>query len=262
MKMMGNTAKTGKLFLLLIVSVALVHIVQVVQASGAEPGSDKDPLVSQSYVDSKVNEMGSVVSAGMDKLKESDDSFAQSIDEISKKLEELIAQNEAYKTMLESQTKKNAEYKTMIDKMSDRINDAEKYGKFEALELNEKQVLIAGESAEIILRGGKAKAIGGKGGGLSDITSGTGADIGTDQDVPLNHLLMISRDDGRGLKVVSQKAWVLVKGPYTIDGKKVEVKKDDMASDVEAETENEKENENEKEKENEDDVTGTEESGD
>ncbi|GAE87367.1 hypothetical protein [Acetivibrio straminisolvens] len=60
-------------------------------------------------------------------------------------------------------------------------------------------------------------AIGGEGGGLSDITSGTGADINTDDEVPLNHLLLVSRDDGRGLRVTSEKAWVLVKGPYTIE---------------------------------------------
>ncbi|NLM59144.1 MAG: hypothetical protein GX194_08535, partial [Clostridium sp.] len=93
----------------------------------------------------------------------------------------------------------------------------ESYGKFVPLELNKGQVLIAGESAEIILRGGKALAIGGEGGGLSDITSGSGADVNTDQEVPLNHLLLISRNDGRGIKVVSEKAWVLVKGPYTIN---------------------------------------------
>jgi len=113
----------------------------------------------------------------------------------------------------------NSKFQKMAKKLEEaekRLEEIEKYGKFEALELTKGQVLIAGASAELILRGGKALAIGGEGGGLSDITSGTGADVNTDDEVPLNHLLLVSRDDGRGLKVTSEKAWVLVKGPYTI----------------------------------------------
>ncbi|HOM02311.1 MAG TPA: hypothetical protein PLH43_05725 [Acetivibrio sp.] len=165
MKKFNFNKNSRKIALMLILSVAIIHIVQVVQAAvTAEPGSQEDPLVSQSYVDLKFQEM------------------AKKLEEAEKRLEEI-----------------------------------EKYGKFEALELTKGQVLIAGASAELILRGGKALAIGGEGGGLSDITSGTGADVNTDDEVPLNHLLLISRDDGRGLKVTSEKAWVLVKGPYTIE---------------------------------------------
>lgn len=164
--------KSGILTLVIVLGIALVHIVQIVNAAAtAEPGSEEDPLVSQSYVDEKIN------------------SLKASLDEMTKQYEESQKQ----------------------------LNEIESYGKFVPLELTKDQVLIAGESAEIILRGGKAMAIGGEGGGLSDITSGSGADVNTDQEVPLNHLLLISRDDGRGIKVVSEKAWVLVKGPYTID---------------------------------------------
>jgi hypothetical protein len=164
--------KSGILTLVIVLGIALVHIVQIVNAAAtAEPGSEEDPLVSQSYVDEKIN------------------SLKASLDEMTKQYEE----------------------------SQEQLNEIESYGKFVPLELTKDQVLIAGESAEIILRGGKAMAIGGEGGGLSDITSGSGADVNTDQEVPLNHLLLISRDDGRGIKVVSEKAWVLVKGPYTID---------------------------------------------
>ncbi|HHV30246.1 hypothetical protein [Acetivibrio mesophilus] len=182
MKKMIFGTNSRKIILTVVLSVAIIHIVQVVQASvAAEPGSDKDPLVSQSYVDSKFAALESKIK----ELKSGEDS---KLEEMAKKLEEA----------------------------EKRLEEIEKYGKFEALELNKDQVLIAGASAELILRGGKALAIGGEGGGLSDITSGTGVDVNTDDEVPLNHLLLISRDDGRGLKVMSEKAWVLVKGPYTI----------------------------------------------
>lgn len=199
MKKLGPIKKSTALVFLIIISFVIVHIVQVVYATiTVEPGSDTDPLVTQSYVDEKVNSLATKI----DDLIKKDEGFTASIKELSNSNKNLTAKAE--------------ELTQKVSEMEKKLSDIEKYGKFEALELNENQTLIAGASAEIILRGGKAKAIGGAGGGLSDITSGTGADIKTDQDVPLNHLLLISRDDGRGIKAVSKKVWVLVKGPYTI----------------------------------------------
>jgi len=202
MKTFKSLSKKSIISVLIIASsMVAVHIIQ---AASAEPGTDADPLVTKSYVD---------------KLLES---FSGS-KEADSKIAALTAKNDELAKTIEAQTKKIEELTKAVndlyeknEKLEERLTDIESYGKFIALELTENQKLMTGESAEIILRGGKAKAIGGQGGGLSDITSGTGADINTDQDVPLNHLLMVSRDDGRGIKIVSKKAWVLVKGPYKI----------------------------------------------
>jgi len=202
MKTFKSLSKKSIISVLIIASsMVAVHIIQ---AASAEPGADADPLVTKSYVD---------------KLLES---FSGS-KEADSKIAALTAKNDELAKTIEAQTKKIEELTKAVndlyeknEKLEERLTDIESYGKFIALELTENQKLMTGESAEIILRGGKAKAIGGQGGGLSDITSGTGADINTDQDVPLNHLLMVSRDDGRGIKIVSKKAWVLVKGPYKI----------------------------------------------
>jgi predicted RNase H-like nuclease (RuvC/YqgF family) len=197
----------------LIITSSLVAV-HIIQAATAEPGTDADPLVTKSYVDQKfesfsgIKDLDSKISA----LTTKNEELATKDAEQTKKIEELTkALNDLYE--------KNDEYKIMTEELETRLESIETYGKFVALELTENQKLMTGESAEIILRGGKAKAIGGEGGGLSDITSGTGADVNTDQDVPLNHLLLVSRDDGRGIKIVSKKAWVLVKGPYTIEEK-------------------------------------------
>ncbi|OPZ93548.1 MAG: hypothetical protein BWY74_01082 [Firmicutes bacterium ADurb.Bin419] len=189
--------KTIASLLIIASSLITVHIIQAAFAS--EPGTDSDPLVSQSYVDQKVGSLSAKNQELMNK-----------IDELTKTVSELAAKSEEYKHQ-------NEEYELQIKEMEGRLTGIEKYGMFVALELTEGQKLMTGASAEIILRGGNAKAIGGDGGGLSDITSGTGADINTNQEVPLNHLLLVSRDDGRGIKIVSKKAWVLVKGPYTIE---------------------------------------------
>lgn len=90
-------------------------------------------------------------------------------------------------------------------------------GMFEVLQLKAGQSLIAGASAEIIVRAGKATAIQGKNGdGLADLTSGTGKDILGNQEIPNNHLLLVSRDDGRGVKAASAEVYLLFKGTYEI----------------------------------------------
>lgn len=195
--------KTITSLLIIVSSLVAVHMIQ---AATAEPGTDEDPLVTKSYVDQKVG------------------SFSDKDQELTKKIEELSTEDQVLAQTIEELTKtvkelseKNEEYRLEKEGMETRLASIEKYGMFVALELTANQKLMTGESAEIIMRGGTAKAIGGAGGGLSDITSGTGADINTDQDIPLNHLLLVSRDDGRGISIVSKKAWVLVKGPYTIE---------------------------------------------
>jgi len=112
-----------------------------------------------------------------------------------------------------------------ISKLNAKIQELEaklekqSASKFEVVELKSGQKLIAGESTEIIVRAGKTLAISGKyGDGLSDLTTDEAdkGNLAADQIVPLNHLLLAARDDGRGIKAVSSKVYVLVKGEYDI----------------------------------------------
>ena len=50
--------------------------------------------------------------------------------------------------------------------------------------------------------------------GVSDLTSGI--DLMTGMQVETNHLLLVPRDDGRGI-LVSTEAWVMVRGDYIIE---------------------------------------------
>ncbi len=81
------------------------------------------------------------------------------------------------------------------------------------VQLNAGQILIGGEGTEIILRSGIATAIDNGANGVSDITAG--ADLMTGADIGLNHLLLIPRDDGRGITAVTE-IWVMVRGNYTV----------------------------------------------
>ena len=96
---------------------------------------------------------------------------------------------------------------------------------WQTVELDVGQSLIGKAGTEIILRGGKASSISKisnivKDGvamtvdnGLTDVTDGRDLKMG--DNVPLDHLLIIPRDDGRGIKC-SSYSFLLVKGDYSI----------------------------------------------
>lgn len=79
--------------------------------------------------------------------------------------------------------------------------------------------LAAGESligeggTEIILRSGAATAIGANGVGVSDVT--VGKDLTDGVKIEKNHLLIVPRSDGRGIKC-STSAYIMVKGAYSV----------------------------------------------
>lgn len=84
----------------------------------------------------------------------------------------------------------------------------------EVVELKKGQNLIAGAGTEIILRSGQAVAIVSSLGGLSDVTEGK--DLKKDEKIPANHLLIIPRADGRGIRALTD-CFVLVRGGHTIN---------------------------------------------
>lgn len=85
---------------------------------------------------------------------------------------------------------------------------------FQVVELKSGQRLIAGAGTEVILRSGEALAIISPSGGLSDVTGAK--DIKQDEKIPANHLLIIPRDDGRGVYAQAD-SFFLVRGSYTIN---------------------------------------------
>ncbi len=78
------------------------------------------------------------------------------------------------------------------------------------------QRVIAGESCEIILRSGTASVTlsAESLGGISDITAGV--DLAAGVSVDTNHLLLVPRNDGRGILITSEIAFIMIKGEYTI----------------------------------------------
>ncbi|MDP4179975.1 MAG: hypothetical protein Q8942_02660 [Bacillota bacterium] len=192
-----------KYFMLLLIIMTCfftVHIVKAVTAATTattatpDPGSDSDPVITQSYVDQKIAELGVKLDAANTTIND----LTQKLSDSNQKIAKITEAND------------------LLNKQIKDI-DPESF-KFQPVELKAGQMLIAGASAELIVRSGQAKAIAGKFGGLSDITAAKGTDLGAGAAIADNHLLLVSRDDGRGIKAVTG-CWLIVKGTYTIKDK-------------------------------------------
>ena len=84
----------------------------------------------------------------------------------------------------------------------------------EVISLEKGQSIIGTGGTEIILRSGRALAIGSDLGGISDVTSGK--DLKDNESVKTNHLLIIPRSDGRGVYSLGE-TYFIVRGNYTIE---------------------------------------------
>jgi len=109
--------------------------------------------------------------------------------------------------------------KSYVDKVFNNLKeyiDAKSGGSisFEIVYLERGQLLIGDKSTEIILRSGIASAVDSEMGGLADVTAGK--DIRNGEMVSQNHLLIVPRDDGRGIKAENDHVVLMVKGGYSI----------------------------------------------
>ena len=78
-------------------------------------------------------------------------------------------------------------------------------------------ILIGQAGTEIIVRGGETVAYGDGANGLPDVTGGV--DIAIGKPIPTNHLLLLPRADGRGIKVketFTGTAYIMIRGPFEV----------------------------------------------
>lgn len=75
------------------------------------------------------------------------------------------------------------------------------------------KTIVGGEGTEMILRAGKGDIVISGREGIVDAT--TGQALYNGHKATLNHIMIVPRNDGRGVKV-TEAAWFLVKGSYTI----------------------------------------------
>ena len=85
---------------------------------------------------------------------------------------------------------------------------------FAAVKIDAGTSVICKAGTEVIIRSGYASAIDNEtADGIPDLTSGTNVPGGKNFD--RNHLLIIPKEDGRGIKC-SDDCWIMIKGGYTL----------------------------------------------
>jgi len=178
-------------FLVTLIVVAVmsvsINIFQAVSAATSAPGSTGDPIVSKSYVDAKVKTATTSITALQTKLT----AAQKDITEAATKITDLNSQITSLKSQVAAL--KAAGYKVVTIEAGKKV--------------------IVGSSTEMILRSGKATAISGTGGGLSDVT--VGKDLVSGNSVTANHLLISSKNDGRGLNCIT-KCYIIIRGSYKV----------------------------------------------
>lgn len=86
---------------------------------------------------------------------------------------------------------------------------------YEVVELTYGDSLYAVSACDIMLRSGSASCIAPDASqGIADYTDGY--EVYNDQAIVKNHMLLIPRGDGRGIKALSESVFVMVRGEYTI----------------------------------------------
>ncbi len=84
---------------------------------------------------------------------------------------------------------------------------------FEAVFVNAGKSVLGGDGTEMILRSGEAKSISNIENGIADLTAGK--DLMGSQSILPNHLLLVPRNDGRGISATTD-IWIMIKGQYKI----------------------------------------------
>lgn len=185
-------------------------------AQGAAPGSAQDPLVTKSYVDQAIQAAVGNLTQGV---------VEQLAPQVANQVQGLVSQevpaavNAAVQQSLpaiQSQVTSSVT-RTLSAQLAEQVPStvSSLLPRWTVVTVNRGQTLIGSAGTEIVVRAGAATAVGSRAGGVADLTAGR--DLATGAPVPLDHLLLVPRADGRG--IASQGGVVaLVYGSYTLQG--------------------------------------------
>jgi len=161
-------------------------------AGAGQPGSDSDPLVTKSYVDQKIAQLSSQIGSGSGSANNATIAQLQTdVGDLTKFVIDALAE---------------------IESLKNRVAGLE--NGFTVVEAKAGQKIILSGGSEAILRSGSAEAIVGTYGGLVDAS--VGGDIDKNgMKIPVQHLLISARSDGRGM-LIKEKSYLLIRGSYTV----------------------------------------------
>lgn len=201
-------SKKLKLFLISFVILSL-FCSAVIYAAGSAYSSEEDPLVSLSFLTQIFKpELQS-------EIREANDNVEMMLQSQIDSLKKQIA------TLTDKVATLTSEQKELLERVEDYDpivippdnGTAETY---EILTLKKGDVLIAEEICELVLRSGSATVISPFADqGILDCTEGR--ELLASDSVLLNHFILIPRGaDGRGITILSDTAYVMIKGAYSV----------------------------------------------
>jgi len=165
-------------------------------SSNQNPGSVQDPLVTKSYVDSKIFEIANSVP------NQPSGGSSLNVDELIEQIELVVD----FKLKEKGVTGGG-------DTSKDPDKSVEGFVFKPIGPIKSGSILIGEQGTEMILRSGSAVVIAEGVNGLQDITDGV--DLSANESVSLNHLLIVPRTDGRGI-FIEKDAFVMLRGNYEI----------------------------------------------
>jgi len=158
--------------------------------------TDDDPLITLSYLEDVV------------------------IPALKEELLDFIGENKTEEAEEEKQEEVVEKQEEVVEKQEEESEpqiSSEAIGTYKLLELSKGEYIMAESICEFIVRpGSKVVAVSPfEGQGIADITNGI--EVLADEQISINAYCLIPRGgDGRGMKVVSDKAYIMIRGEYTI----------------------------------------------
>lgn len=159
-----------------VAAIALLSVTSL-HAADSKIGTESDPLVTKSYVDQKI---------------------ASALSGESKDLESRLSAQEELMSIL------SQELAALKEQGS---------SSFEIVNVPAGSIIYGKQGSEMIIRSGEGSIIASSAGGVQDVTDGV--DLAGGVKAPKNNLLIIPREDGRGI-MASKTMVVMVRGGYTI----------------------------------------------
>ncbi len=160
-----------------IVAAVAVLSVTSLYAADSKIGTDEDPLVTKSYVDKQIALANSGASSDLEAR--------------------LLAQEDLINVLLQE-----------IASLKEAGSSS-----FEIVNVPAGSVIYGKQSSELIIRSGEGNIIASSAGGVQDLTDGV--DLAGGVKAPNNNLLLVPREDGRGI-MANKTMVVMVRGGYTI----------------------------------------------
>lgn len=174
-------------------------------ADGSTPGSEQDPIITLGYLNKVSADLRAYTDAVVSLIYQDIATMNASAQSNAKEIE----------TLKQQLDEKNQELSILNEKIIEleNNNNTAQTAVFEVLLLKKGTTLEAGKGTEIITRSGECSVISSINGGMADTT--IGKDLKQNETAPLNHLLIASRDDGRGIKAL-EDSYIIIKGSYIL----------------------------------------------